>query len=215
MRHHPRRAFTLVELLVTLAVSAITLTLVYQIFVAQRRGYTVAEDVAEMQQNARIAADEVARLLKSVGNGVAREAAPPQRQLLYCGPYEVVFNSDLDPAAGPADANTAIPSLFAAGTLATTPAAAFAGGAETYQLGLRADGPRQFALIRRTYTGGAAQEAEVALNLSVTDEAGADVPLYRYFGDFDGDGSTDPWPTPLAPVTDLSGKGRALDQMVR
>ncbi len=190
-----RRAFTIVELLVALAVGSIVLTLVYQIFIAQRRGYTVAEDVAEMQQNSRIAADELARLIKNVGNGVDRNANQPQ--VLYCGPFELLFNSDLNGTlADHVAPGTDIPSLLGAGTLHTTAATAYAAttGAETHQVALVPDGARHFQLVRRELAGGTAGATQtIALNLRDRDAASAAVPLFLYWGEFDNDADEDLW----------------------
>ncbi|RMG92817.1 MAG: prepilin-type N-terminal cleavage/methylation domain-containing protein, partial [Candidatus Dadabacteria bacterium] len=56
-----RRAFTLVELLVALAVAGVFLSLLYQAFLAQERSFRVQEDVTDARQNARVAVDELAR----------------------------------------------------------------------------------------------------------------------------------------------------------
>src|SRR5512145_1839501 len=103
-----REGFTLVELLIGLAIASILLGIVYNVFIAQRRGHVVQEQVAEMQQNARIAADELTRAIKGIGYNVDRAKTPPQEKLLYCGPYEILFNSDLDSGAAAATAGTSV-----------------------------------------------------------------------------------------------------------
>ena len=55
MKARNNKGFTLVEILVGLAVSALVLTAVYQIYVAQQKTYIVQEEVAKMQQNLRAA----------------------------------------------------------------------------------------------------------------------------------------------------------------
>lgn len=62
-------AFTLVELLVATAVVGILLSLVYQIFISQQRGYVLQEDLADAQQNARVAVETLTRDLGALGTG--------------------------------------------------------------------------------------------------------------------------------------------------
>ncbi len=49
------KGFTLVEILVGLAVSGLVLTAVYKIYVSQQKVYVVQKEVANMQQNLRVA----------------------------------------------------------------------------------------------------------------------------------------------------------------
>ncbi|MCD6187012.1 MAG: prepilin-type N-terminal cleavage/methylation domain-containing protein, partial [Desulfuromusa sp.] len=49
--------FTLVELLIALAISGVLMTAVYATFQAQQNSYLVQEQVAEMQQNIRAGMD--------------------------------------------------------------------------------------------------------------------------------------------------------------
>lgn len=55
MKARNNKGFTLVEILVGLAVSALVLTAIYQIYLAQQKSYIVQEEVAKMQQNLRAA----------------------------------------------------------------------------------------------------------------------------------------------------------------
>jgi len=63
------RGFTLVELLVAMAISGIVMAAVYTAFVTQQKSYTVQDQVAEMQQNARVGLDMIAREVRMAGYG--------------------------------------------------------------------------------------------------------------------------------------------------
>ena len=55
MRSQNNKGFTLVEILVALALSAVVLGAIYSVYVAQQKVYVVQEEVAKMQQNLRAA----------------------------------------------------------------------------------------------------------------------------------------------------------------
>lgn len=220
MDRRTKRGFTIVELLVALGIAAILLSLTYQIFVSQRRGYTVQEDVAEMQQNARIAADELARLIKNIGNGVDLDNNQPQ--LLYAGPYELVFSGDLDLSSTtvPGANGVAVDSLHepGVGTLVTVANPGFAGNAETYQVALveESAGSRHYTLVRRTLAGNAwTDPEEIARNLNLEDAAGSEVFLFRYWGDFDLDGTEEWWDVANGSDPVAAPTGRTLEEVVR
>jgi prepilin-type N-terminal cleavage/methylation domain-containing protein len=59
--------FTLIEILVTLAVTAILVTAIYRFFIGQHHAYTVQDQVIEMEQNARAAMDLIRRDLRMAG----------------------------------------------------------------------------------------------------------------------------------------------------
>jgi len=61
--------FTLIEILIALAISGIVLTAIYNLYISQSRTYTVQEQVSEMQQNARVAMDIVSRHIRMAGFG--------------------------------------------------------------------------------------------------------------------------------------------------
>lgn len=61
------RGFTLVELLVALAISGIIMTGVYTAFKSQQDSYLVQTQVVEMQQNIRAAAELLAQDIRSAG----------------------------------------------------------------------------------------------------------------------------------------------------
>jgi prepilin-type N-terminal cleavage/methylation domain-containing protein len=228
MNRNHRRGFTLVELLVALAIGAILIGITYTIFVTQRRSHVVQEQVGEMQQNGRVAADLLTRAIKGIGNNVVRNDDPAlaQRQLIYAGPYELIFNANQDdnlpPVAVGGTAGTTIAGKYAPTiTFGTVPVGA---GAETYRYSLdrdedgdvdaddRVDG-RHYTLYCEVFSGaGRVRRDVVATDLNITDPTGAPRALFAYWGDFANPAANtnQPWGS-TAPV---SVAGRELDQMV-
>jgi len=69
------RGFTLVELVVGLTVATILLVALYQVFESNSALARTQTDVADMQQSARIAQTEMARLVRMAGRGGLQEFA--------------------------------------------------------------------------------------------------------------------------------------------
>lgn len=69
------RGFTLLEILIGLALSAVVLSAVYQTYLAQQRSYSIQEEVAKMQQNLRAAMFLLARELRTAGYDPSGKAA--------------------------------------------------------------------------------------------------------------------------------------------
>ena len=63
----PAAGFTLVELLVTLAVALVLMAGLYQFFVGQQRTYTTQDEVLRLQQEARIAQDLIGKAIRQTG----------------------------------------------------------------------------------------------------------------------------------------------------
>ncbi len=64
-----RRGITLIELLVALCVSGVLLGGVYKTFTSQQHTYTVQDQVADMQQNVRVAINRMTKELRMAGFG--------------------------------------------------------------------------------------------------------------------------------------------------
>jgi len=62
-----QRGFTLIEIMVASTISLILLGGVMQIFLSSKKTYTVAEEVARLQENGRFALDVLARDIRMVG----------------------------------------------------------------------------------------------------------------------------------------------------
>ncbi len=60
---------TLIELLIALTLSGILIAVLYRAFIAQQDNYTVQDQVAEMQQNVRIAIDQMTKEIRMAGYG--------------------------------------------------------------------------------------------------------------------------------------------------
>ena len=61
------RGFTLVELLIVMAVGTIVMSAVMTSFYSQHKSYLVQDDVVEMQQNLRVALDMISNDIRSAG----------------------------------------------------------------------------------------------------------------------------------------------------
>lgn len=65
-----QKGFTILELLIALFLTALLATFVMQVYVNQHKVVIIQDQVAEMQQNARAAIDEITRQVRMAGYGV-------------------------------------------------------------------------------------------------------------------------------------------------
>jgi prepilin-type N-terminal cleavage/methylation domain-containing protein len=65
-----QKGFTIIELMVALVLSFILIGAVYGTFTSQQKAYTVQDQVAEMQQNARMAMNILVRDIRMAGYGM-------------------------------------------------------------------------------------------------------------------------------------------------
>jgi type IV pilus assembly protein PilW len=70
-----QRGLTLTELAIAMAVAGIFLAAAYGIFLTQQKTYAVQDQVAEVQQHARVTMNMLARDLRMAGHGIPTEAA--------------------------------------------------------------------------------------------------------------------------------------------
>jgi prepilin-type N-terminal cleavage/methylation domain-containing protein len=93
-----QRGFTLVELLVSLAIAAIVVTGMFNLYTNLFKSSVEQDRVLQMQQNARVALDDLERDLRLAGVDVTRDdgTLPDQAVFAYAAPYEVDFNANLD-----------------------------------------------------------------------------------------------------------------------
>jgi len=65
-KHSNRKGFSLVELLIGMAILAVVLTATYSLFISSNRNQIGQDLEVEMQQNARVAADLVVREMRNI-----------------------------------------------------------------------------------------------------------------------------------------------------
>ncbi len=71
MKGNKNKGFTLIEILVALAILGIVLAGIYSVYTMQHKSYIVQEQVANMQQNERIAMQMITRDIRMAGLGMA------------------------------------------------------------------------------------------------------------------------------------------------
>lgn len=64
-----KRGLTLIELLIVLVISSILIAGIYRTFIGQQHTYTVQEQVVDMQQNVRMAINQMVREIRMAGLG--------------------------------------------------------------------------------------------------------------------------------------------------
>lgn len=64
-----KRGVTLIELLIALVMSGILIAALYRVFISQQKIYTVQDQVVDIQQNLRIAIDQMTREIRMAGYG--------------------------------------------------------------------------------------------------------------------------------------------------
>ncbi len=77
------RGFTIIELVVGLAISLILLGVAVKIFLVQQRSYSVQEQLSEMQQNIRSAMDMIVRETKMAGYDPTGTAFSSSSGIIY------------------------------------------------------------------------------------------------------------------------------------
>jgi prepilin-type N-terminal cleavage/methylation domain-containing protein len=104
-----QRGFTLIEMLVSLAVTAIIAVLLIQSMVKTAKRTHEEFQERKMLNAARMALARVVRELEGLGLNTYASPALRQPKLIYAGPFQIVFNADLDadllPNPDPNDAN--------------------------------------------------------------------------------------------------------------
>ncbi len=233
LRHHPEsrteRGFSLAEVTVALGITVILFLAALSMLAMDHRLYNRDDAVLEAAREGRYAVDKLERDLLMLGYQVdVRTVADPgpdgtentdddlvgQPSIAYAGPYELVFNADIDPTVDAIkDGLTAdsVPTGYAPVTFHT--------GAETirYTLDSNADGDVDgsdqgddadeavikndglFLLLRETYgyngTDNQNPSGPVALVRGPVDYPNGSraLPLFLYWGNFDSDAAEDLW----------------------
>jgi prepilin-type N-terminal cleavage/methylation domain-containing protein len=73
---------TLIELLIALVISSILTAALYRTFIHQQKVYAVHEDVADMQQNARVAVNRMLREIRMAGFGGKNDSSFGENDIL-------------------------------------------------------------------------------------------------------------------------------------
>jgi prepilin-type N-terminal cleavage/methylation domain-containing protein len=92
------RGITLIELLIALVISSILIAGIYRTFIQQQKSYATQDQVADMQQNVRVAINRMMREIRMAGFGNVQGVLP----VTFLGgtrTYPNVVNPDL-PVAG-------------------------------------------------------------------------------------------------------------------
>lgn len=115
-----REGFTLIEMLVALALSLVTVSAVYSLYVSELRAQNVREDRLEMQQQARVVIDVVSRELLMAGfdpRGVNSDVnLTNDFQGITYQPDRLIIKADLNGNGLIADANESIMYVYDAKT---------------------------------------------------------------------------------------------------
>jgi hypothetical protein len=86
--------FTLIEILVSLAVLTLMMGLVFNTFYASKKSYTISDELTNIRQNARAALELMSRDVRMMGYGI--DLTNNQSKICYAGPYSLIFNANLD-----------------------------------------------------------------------------------------------------------------------
>jgi prepilin-type N-terminal cleavage/methylation domain-containing protein len=137
------KGFTMIEMLIAVVMVAIVAGGLVYILSGSRRASRIAELDSQTQQNARVAVDFITRDLRCVGFGL--DIGRGQRPIAHAGPYDLVFNANIEPepdnASTPgypaAMSTSSAPSTVpAGGTILYAPTTTFQTGAETVRFTL-------------------------------------------------------------------------------
>ena len=112
MKSADRRGFTLLEVLLALALSSLTIGAIYSLYVSQVRNQVVRENILDMQQQARAALDLVSRELKMAGydpRGVNRDQLSGNDFYgVTVDSTQLIIKADLDGNGTPTNSNESI-----------------------------------------------------------------------------------------------------------
>ena len=115
------KGFTLVEVLLALALSTLTLGAIYSLYVSQVRAQVVHENLLDMQQQARAVLDLVSRELRMAGydpRGVNRDGVSGNDFYgVTVDATQLIIKADLDGNGSPVDSNESIVFSHDASTL--------------------------------------------------------------------------------------------------
>jgi type IV pilus assembly protein PilW len=100
---HKKPGFTLIELIIAMAVGLIVLGAVYGVFTIQNKSFKTQEQIVEMQQNTRVAMDMMTREIRMAGYDPTHN--PRQAGIVSATANSINFTADLDENGVTTDAN--------------------------------------------------------------------------------------------------------------
>ena len=92
--------FTLVEVLVAMSISLVVIMALYSAFTLQYKHINVQEQVAEMQQSARVAMDRMIKDIRMAGYNPTRASTSPAIGIINAAADSIQFTLDVTNAAG-------------------------------------------------------------------------------------------------------------------
>ncbi len=112
MNNGEDNGFTLVEVLISLALSTVAIAAIYSLYLSMWMNQTLREDILDMQQQARAALDLVSRELKMAGfdpRGVNRDALKGNDFFgITFDSSQLIIKADLNGNGVPTDSNESI-----------------------------------------------------------------------------------------------------------
>ncbi len=100
MRNHHlnQSGFTLIELMISMVIALFVSAGMFNLYTNYLNSTQRQDQVLLMQQNARVAMDDLERDLRLAGVDITRDdgVLPDQAVFAYAAPYEVLFNANLD-----------------------------------------------------------------------------------------------------------------------
>jgi type IV pilus assembly protein PilW len=100
--HHDNQGFTLVELMITMAIAGMIMAAVYSAYLAQQRTSTAQRQVVEMQQNIRAALNVMMQEIRMAGYDPTKDA---NAAILTAGAGRMGFTQDITNNAGTGDSD--------------------------------------------------------------------------------------------------------------
>jgi type IV pilus assembly protein PilW len=97
-----QNGFTLIEMLLALAIGSLLLASLYHFYLGQKKAYAVREQVSEMQQNARAGVELMVREIRMAGYNPMRT---PGVGIIEAGPQAIRITMDLNGDGDVTDAN--------------------------------------------------------------------------------------------------------------
>lgn len=119
MKNLGKKGFTIVELMIALLIAGIVMGSLGSLYVSYQKQQTLQEEVTEMQQEARVALEIVAREIRHAGHDTT-QANTAGAGFVVATPFRLQFTMDLgdgaggDPDGDVADANEDVTYSFAA-----------------------------------------------------------------------------------------------------